>query len=87
MPPLTMHEEGFTKGNPVPPTALVQVPLKPLLRLLGKAVSRAPDQVSRVGGCPHMCPWVAPNAHSFGRQLWGLPSCVEYLSPQRILFP
>ena len=34
-----------------------------------------------------MCPWVGPHAHSFGRQLWGLPSRVEYLSPQRVLLP
>ena len=32
-----------------------------------------------------MCPWVGPHAPSFGRQLLGLPSCVEYLSPQGIL--
>ena len=32
-----------------------------------------------------MCPRVAPHAPSFGRQLWGLPSRVEYLSPQRVL--
>ena len=29
-----------------------------------------------------MCPWVGPHAPSFGRLLWGLPSRVEYLSPQ-----
>ena len=34
-----------------------------------------------------MCPWVAPHAPSFGRQLWGLPSRVEYLSPQGVLLP
>ena len=34
-----------------------------------------------------MCPWVGPDAPSFGRQLWGLPSRVEYLSPQRVLLP
>ena len=27
-----------------------------------------------------MCPWVGPHAPSFGRQLWGLSSRVEYLS-------
>ena len=32
-----------------------------------------------------MCPWVGPNAPSFGQRLWGLPSCVEYLSPQGVL--
>ena len=32
-----------------------------------------------------MCPWVGPHAPSFGRQLWGLPSRVEYLSPQGVL--
>ena len=34
-----------------------------------------------------MCPWVGPHAPSFGRQLPGLPSCVEYLSPQGVLLP
>ena len=46
-----------------------------------------PVHVSQVGGCPHMCPWVGPHAPSFGRQLWGLPSRVEYLSPQGVLLP
>ena len=32
-----------------------------------------------------MCPWVGPHAPSFGRQLWGLPSRVEYLSPHGVL--
>ena len=32
-----------------------------------------------------MCPWVGPHAPSFGWQLWGLPSHVEYLSPQGVL--
>ena len=34
-----------------------------------------------------MCPWVGPHAPSFGPQLWGLPSRVEYLSPQGVLLP
>ena len=34
-----------------------------------------------------MCPWVGPHAPSFGRQLWGLPSRAEYLSPQGVLLP
>ena len=34
-----------------------------------------------------MCPWVGPHAPSFGRQLWGLPSHAEYLSPQGVLLP
>ena len=34
-----------------------------------------------------MCPWVGPHAPSFGRQLWGLPSRVEYLSTQGVLLP
>ena len=34
-----------------------------------------------------MCPWVGPHAPSFGRQLWGLPSRVEYISPQGVLLP
>ena len=34
-----------------------------------------------------MCPWVGPHAPFFGQQLWGLPSRVEYLSPQGVLLP
>ena len=34
-----------------------------------------------------MCPWVGPHAPSFGRQLWGLPSRVGYLSAQGVLLP
>ena len=34
-----------------------------------------------------MCPWAGPHAPSFGRQLRGLPSRVEYLSPQGVLLP
>ena len=34
-----------------------------------------------------MCPWVGPHAPSFGRQPPGLPSRVEYLSPQGVLLP
>ena len=34
-----------------------------------------------------MCPWVGPHAPCLGRQLWGLPSRVEYLSPQGVLLP
>ena len=34
-----------------------------------------------------MCPWVGQHAPSLGRQLWGLPSRVEYLSPQGVLLP
>ena len=34
-----------------------------------------------------MCPWVGPHAPSFGRQLWGLPSRVRYLSRQAVLLP
>ena len=34
-----------------------------------------------------MCPWVGPHAPSFRQQLWGLPSRVEYLSPQGVLLP
>ena len=35
--------------------------------------------------CPNMCPWVGSHAPSRGRQLWGLPSRMEYLSPQGVL--
>ena len=34
-----------------------------------------------------MCPWVGPHAPSIGRQLLGLPSRLEYLSPQGVLLP
>ena len=34
-----------------------------------------------------MCPWVGPHAPSFGRQLWGLPSRVQYPSPQGVWLP
>ena len=34
-----------------------------------------------------MCPWVGPHAPSFGRQPWGLPSRVGYISPQVVLLP
>ena len=54
---------------------------------LGRHCRGHPVHVSQVGGCPHMCPWVRPHAPSFGRQLWGLPSRVEYLSPQGVLLP
>ena len=42
MPPLTMQEEGLTKGRPVPSTGLCQAPLKPLLHVPRKALSRPP---------------------------------------------
>ena len=34
-----------------------------------------------------MCPWVGSHAPSCGRQLWGLPSRMEYLSPHGVLLP
>ena len=34
-----------------------------------------------------MCPWVGSHVPSCGWQLWGLPSRVEYLSPQGVLLP
>ena len=34
-----------------------------------------------------MCPWVWSHVPSCGRQLWGLPSRMEYLSPQGVLLP
>ena len=34
-----------------------------------------------------MCPWVGSHAPSSGRQLWGLPSRMGYLSPQGVLLP
>ena len=34
-----------------------------------------------------MCPWVGSHACSCVRQLQGLPSCMEYLSPQGVLLP
>ena len=52
---------------------------------LGRQCDRHPVHVSWVGGCPHNCPWVGSRAPSFGWQLWGLRSRVEYLSPQGVL--
>ena len=40
-----------------------------------------------MGGYPHICPWVGSHALSCGQQLWGLPSRVDYLSPQQVLLP
>ena len=34
-----------------------------------------------------MCPWVGPHVPSFWRQLSGLHSRVEYISPQGVLLP
>ena len=34
-----------------------------------------------------MCPWVGSHTPCCGRQLWGLPSLMEYLSPQGALLP
>ena len=34
-----------------------------------------------------MCPWVGSHAPSCWQQLLGLPSRVEYLSPQGVLLP
>ena len=42
MHPLTTQEQGPTKGASCPPTAIGQVPLKPLPQVLGKAVFRPP---------------------------------------------
>ena len=74
-------------GRPVPSTALVQVPLKPLQQVLGKAMSRPPGPGVLGGRASLHCPWVGPHAPSFGWQLWGLPSCVDYLSSQGVLLP
>ena len=54
---------------------------------LGRHCRDQPVHVSQVGRCPHMCPWVGPQSPSFRRQLWGLPSRVECLSPQGVLLP
>ena len=45
----------------------------------GKQCCGHPVQMTQVGGCHHLCPWVGLHASSFGQQLWGLPSRVEYL--------
>ena len=34
-----------------------------------------------------MCPWVRSHAPSCGQQLRGLPSRVQYISPQGVLLP
>ena len=54
---------------------------------LGRHCRGQPVHVSQVEGCPHMRPWVGPHAPDFWRQSWGLPSRVEYLSPQGVLIP
>ena len=41
---------------------------------LGRHCRGHPIHVSRLEGCPHMCPWVGPQAPSFGRQLWTCPA-------------
>ena len=88
MPPLTLQEEGLTKGDVLSlPLPHVRCLLSRSRMCLGRHCRGHPVHVSQVGGCPHMCPWVGPHAPSFGRQLWGLPSCVEYLSPQGVLLP
>ena len=69
------------------PLPYVRCPLSRSRMCLGRHCRGHPVHVSQVGGCPHMCPWVGPHAPSFGRQLWGLPSRVEYLSPQGVLLP
>ena len=43
MPPLTMQEKVLSRGRPVPLTALVQVPLKPLWQVHREAVLRPPS--------------------------------------------
>ena len=88
MPFLTMQEEGLTKGTFFfPPLPYVRRLLSRSRMCLGRHCRGNSVHVSRVGGCPHMCPWVGPHAPSSGRQLWGLPSRLEYLSPQGILLP
>ena len=83
MPPLTVQEEGLTKQTSCRSHCL----LSRSRRCLGRQCRGHPVQVSQVGGCLHMCPWVGQHAPSFGRQLWGLPSRVEHLPPQGILLP
>ena len=88
MPPLTLQEEGLTKGDVLSlPLPYVRCLLSRSRMCLGRHCRGHPVHVSQVGGCPHMCPWLGPHAPSSGRQLWGLPSRVEYLSPQGVLLP
>ena len=54
---------------------------------LGRQCCGHPVKVPRLGGCPHRCPWVGSHAPSCGRQLWGLESCVDDLSPQGVFLP
>ena len=84
---LHCRKKVLPRGHPVPPTALVQVPLKPLPQVLGKALSRPPGPGVPGGRVsPHVsmrratCPllWAAALE---------LPSRVEYLSPQGVLLP
>ena len=81
------RENVLPRGHPVRPTALGQVPLKPLPQVLGKAVSRPPGRAVADGRVsPHVSMGRA-TCPPFGRQLWGLRSRGEYLSPQGVLLP
>ena len=84
MPPGLRSYQGDILSLPLP---YVRCLLGRSRMCLGRHCRGHPVHVSEVGGCPHMCPWVRPHAPSFGRQLWGLPSRVEYLSPQGVLLP
>ena len=87
MPPSTMQEEGLTKGTSCPSHWPRSGLLRRSRRCLGRQCCDHLVTVSQLGGCPQMCPWVGLHAPSCGRQLWGLPSRVAYLSPQGVLLP
>ena len=64
MPPLTMQEEGLSF-----PLPYVRCLLSRSRMCLGRHCRGHAVHVSRVGGCPHMCPLVGSHAPSLGRQL------------------
>ena len=86
MPPVPMQEEGFTNRTSCPSSCPRSGAFLSRSRKgFGRQRRSYPVQVSQVGGCPHKCPWVGSHTPSYGWQLLGLPSRVEYLSPQGVL--
>ena len=78
MPPLTMQEEGLTKG-----TRYVMCLFSRSHMCLGWHCRGHSVHLSRVGRCPHMCPWVGPHVLSFGQQLLGGCPAVWSISHHR----
>ena len=85
MPPLTLQEEGLTKGTSCP--SQCQVPLEPLPHVLGKALSRPPGPGVPGGRVsPHVSMGRATCPLLWAAALGGCPA-VEYLSLQGVLLP